>query len=149
MYKYRFGEEAPERRSIDQLRGIEGARVRSMYQLLAKKYKVPWENRRYDPHEWNNADPINRTLSAANHALYGICKRQFWLPAMRPQSASFILANLSRSCTILVISSSSRPWFLLLFRSSVLAAKISSRCAIEMSGQLSRIAYFEEDNPNY
>jgi CRISPR-associated protein Cas1 len=30
MYAMRFNEEAPSRRSVDQLRGIEGARVREM-----------------------------------------------------------------------------------------------------------------------
>ena len=32
MYALRFGEEPPARRSVDQLRGIEGARVRETYQ---------------------------------------------------------------------------------------------------------------------
>ena len=36
MYELRFGEKSPERRSIEQLRGIEGARVRKMYELLAQ-----------------------------------------------------------------------------------------------------------------
>ena len=40
MYAMRFGEEPPSRRSVEQLRGIEGARVRQTYQLLAKKYGV-------------------------------------------------------------------------------------------------------------
>ncbi|HXF55401.1 MAG TPA: type I-E CRISPR-associated endonuclease Cas1e, partial [Hyphomicrobiaceae bacterium] len=53
MYAMRFKEDAPERRSIDQLRGIEGARVRRMYQILARQYGVPWRGRRYDPSEWD------------------------------------------------------------------------------------------------
>ena len=40
MYKFRFKAEPPARRSIEQLRGIEGVRVRTMYELLAKKYEV-------------------------------------------------------------------------------------------------------------
>lgn len=43
MYAMRFGDEAPARRSIDQLRGIEGARVRETYALLAEKYGVAWK----------------------------------------------------------------------------------------------------------
>ena len=35
MYALRFQEDAPARRSVDQLRGIEGARVREMYKALA------------------------------------------------------------------------------------------------------------------
>ena len=74
MYRRRFGEEPPRKRSVDQLRGIEGARVRALYRLLAKKHGVAWQARRYDPTKWDSADPINKTLSAATHALYGICE---------------------------------------------------------------------------
>ncbi|MBI5572201.1 MAG: CRISPR-associated endonuclease Cas1, partial [Desulfomonile tiedjei] len=42
MYAMRFKEEAPARRSVDQLRGVEGARVRKMYELLARQYGVSW-----------------------------------------------------------------------------------------------------------
>jgi CRISPR-associated protein Cas1 len=37
MYSMRFGEPAPERRSIEQLRGIEGARVKRLYELQAQE----------------------------------------------------------------------------------------------------------------
>lgn len=48
MYALRFGEEPPARRSVDQLRGIEGARVRRIYQLLAQRFGVNWKGRDYD-----------------------------------------------------------------------------------------------------
>jgi len=72
MFELRFGEEAPKRRSVDQLRGIEGARVRQMYKLLAKQYGVQWDGRRYDPKNWDASDLINKCLSAATSCLYGI-----------------------------------------------------------------------------
>ena len=72
MFELRFGEPAPERRSVDQLRGIEGARVRKIYQLMAKQYGVPWKGRRYDPKEWDKADVVNQCLSAATACLYGV-----------------------------------------------------------------------------
>ena len=72
MYAIRFGEEPPQRRSVEQLRGIEGARVREMYKQLAKKYGVEWHARNYDTHEWNAGDLPNRCLSAATACLYGI-----------------------------------------------------------------------------
>jgi CRISPR/Cas system-associated endonuclease Cas1 len=56
MYAIRFGEPAPLRRSIEQLRGIEGARVRAMYQMLARKYGVEWDGRDYDHTDWNKGD---------------------------------------------------------------------------------------------
>ncbi len=72
MYELRFGEKPPERRSIEQLRGIEGARVKKHYEMLAKRYKVKWKGRRYDPKDWEKGDVINQCLSAATACLYGI-----------------------------------------------------------------------------
>lgn len=72
MFELRFGEEAPSRRSVDQLRGIEGARVRKTYQKLAQQYGVEWQGRRYDPKDWEKGDIINQCISAANACLYGV-----------------------------------------------------------------------------
>jgi CRISPR-associated protein Cas1 len=41
MYELRFQEPPPEHRSIEQLRGIEGVRVRETYKLLAHQYSQP------------------------------------------------------------------------------------------------------------
>ena len=72
MYEVRFGEKAPARRSVEQLRGIEGARVRETYKLIAKRYGVNWNYRKYDPDNWDAGDIPNRCLSAATSCLYGI-----------------------------------------------------------------------------
>lgn len=72
MFEMRFGEPAPERRSVDQLRGIEGVRVRRMYELLAKHHGVGWKRRNYDRSDWNATDIPNRCLSAATSCLYGL-----------------------------------------------------------------------------
>ena len=72
MYRRRFDEEAPSRRSVDQLRGIEGARVREMYKLLAQRHGVTWNTRNYDRNNWDSADIPNRALSAATACLYGL-----------------------------------------------------------------------------
>jgi CRISPR-associated protein Cas1 len=72
MYALRFGEPAPERRSVDQLRGIEGVRVRETYALLAQRYGVAWRRRDYDPHQWDASDLPNKCLSAATSCLHGL-----------------------------------------------------------------------------
>ena len=72
MYELRFGEKPPERRSVEQLRGIEGARVKKTYDNLSKRHGVPWRGRRYDPTEWDKSDLPNTCLSAATACLYGI-----------------------------------------------------------------------------
>lgn len=73
MYRIRFGELAPKRRSIEQLRGMEGARVRARYKELSQEFGVEWSGRSYDRSDWGGQDPINRAVSAANSCLYGLC----------------------------------------------------------------------------
>lgn len=72
MFELRFGEPAPERRSVQQLRGIEGARVRKIYQTLAKQHGVDWKGRNYDHTNWEKGDVVNRCISAATACLYGV-----------------------------------------------------------------------------
>lgn len=104
MYALRFGEDAPERRSVDQLRGIEGARVRETYRLLAHAHGAQWDGRRYNPHEWETANVVNRCLSAATAALYGITEAAIlaagYAPAIgflhtgKPQSFVYDIADI-------------------------------------------------------
>ncbi len=72
MYEIRFGEPPPERRSIEQLRGIEGARVRKMYMLIASQFGFDWSKRNYNVTDWQSGDLANRCLSTATACLYGI-----------------------------------------------------------------------------
>ncbi len=74
MYAMRFGSDPPARRSVDQLRGIEGARVREMYKQVAKRYGVEWKGRDYDPEKWDSGDIPNRCLSSATACLYGVAE---------------------------------------------------------------------------
>jgi CRISPR-associated protein Cas1 len=104
MYALRFGEEAPARRSVDQLRGIEGVRVRTMYQQLARMHGVEWTTRRYDPAEWDQADAPNRCLSAGTACLYGLSEAAIlaagYAPAIgflhrgKPQSFVYDIADI-------------------------------------------------------
>jgi CRISPR-associated protein Cas1 len=72
MYRRRFKEDVPERRSVDQLRGLEGVRARETYQSLANQHGVRWSGRKYDTKDWGNSNDINRAISAANAALYAL-----------------------------------------------------------------------------
>lgn len=72
MYALRFGEEPPSNRSVIQLRGIEGVRVRETYKRLARKYGVKWKARNYDVENWDDGDVVNRCLSTATSCLYGV-----------------------------------------------------------------------------
>ena len=85
MYAQRFGETAPERRSVDQLRGMEGVRVRETYKRLAAEHGVDWQGRRYDAKAWRAADVPNQCLSAANACLYGLAEAAILAAGYAPQ----------------------------------------------------------------
>lgn len=72
MFEMRFGEKPPERRSVNQLRGIEGIRVKKLYELMAKQYGVKWRGRRYDPKDWSAGDVANKCISSATSCIYGV-----------------------------------------------------------------------------
>ncbi len=74
MFQYRFKEDLPSDLSVNQLRGLEGVRVRGRYQELAEETGVAWYGRRYDPGNWSAADLPNRCLSSATSCLYGIAE---------------------------------------------------------------------------
>src|SRR3989338_3380504 len=114
MYLMRFGEEPPARRSIEQLRGIEGARVRKMYQLIARRYSVDWNFRNYDYQKWESGDIPNRCLSAATACLYGVCEAAIlaagYAPAIgfihtgKPQSFVYDVADIFKFDTVVPVA---------------------------------------------
>ncbi|WP_085875133.1 type I-E CRISPR-associated endonuclease Cas1e [Peptoniphilus vaginalis] len=73
MYQIRFPGEDVMKLTMQQLRGREGARIRNLYRQEAKRYDVDWTKRDYDPNNFEGGTPVNKALSAANVALYGIC----------------------------------------------------------------------------
>jgi CRISPR-associated protein Cas1 len=73
MYAYRFDERIEKGDSISVLRGKEGARMKAKYLEMSEKYDVAWSGRSYDRKNWENQNPVNKALSSANLALYGIC----------------------------------------------------------------------------
>lgn len=114
MYEIRFGEPAPAKRSVDQLRGIEGARVRKMYKLLAAKFGLEWKRRRYDPNNWDDADLLNRCLSSATACLYGVTEAAIlaagYAPAIgfihsgKPLSFVYDIADLMKFDTVVPVA---------------------------------------------
>ena len=64
LYAWRLGRVLPHR-NLDVLRGIEGARMKTLYRTVAGQYGIDWKGRRYD-----RADPAAADLpnQAINHA---------------------------------------------------------------------------------
>ena len=64
MYALRLGEVLPHR-DLDTLRGIEGARVKNFYKLMADKHGIRWQGRHYDRAHPDATDLPNQAI---NHA---------------------------------------------------------------------------------
>lgn len=114
MYEMRFKEKPPEKRSIEQLRGIEAVRVRKMYELFARQYGVKWVCRNYDYDEWESGDVPNRCLSSATACLYGITEAAIlaagYAPAVgfihtgKPQSFVYDIADFFKFETVVPVA---------------------------------------------
>lgn len=114
MFELRFKEKAPERRSVQQLQGIEGARVKSLYSMFAKQYGVKWKGRKYDPKDWNKGDEINKCLSSATACLYGVTEAAIlaagYAPAVgfihtgKPKSFVYDIADIYKMDTVVPIA---------------------------------------------
>ena len=74
LYQLRFPQKLEPGLTLRQIRGMEGVRVREAYSGASRETGVPWSGRSYRRDRWDNADPVNRALSAANSCLYGICQ---------------------------------------------------------------------------
>lgn len=70
MYALRLGEVLPHR-DVAVLRGIEGARVKALYRLLAERHGIPWQGRRYDRSDPQAADLPNQAINHAASAVEG------------------------------------------------------------------------------
>jgi len=114
MYALRFREEPPAKRSVEQLRGIEGARVRKLYEIMARQYRVDWKHRNYDAEDWGSGDVANRCLSSATACLYGICEAAVlaagYAPAIgfihtgKPQSFVYDIADVFKFDTVVPVA---------------------------------------------
>ncbi|MET9105643.1 type I-E CRISPR-associated endonuclease Cas1e [Streptomyces zhihengii] len=73
MYQMRFHDaDLPTTITLDQLRGMEGQRMKALYKILADQHGIGRFRRNYRPDQWQAQDPVNLALSSANTCLYGI-----------------------------------------------------------------------------
>ena len=72
MYQMRFPGEDTSGLTMQQLRGREGARIRSVYRTLSNETGIAWSGRAYDPDAYEEGSEINQALSAAHACLYGV-----------------------------------------------------------------------------
>lgn len=72
MYARRFPDAELTGKALKEMMGMEGQRVRSLYQRKAEQYQVGWKGRGFTPGKFEASDITNQVLTASNAALYGI-----------------------------------------------------------------------------
>lgn len=72
MMRKRFPNAVLENKSLAELKGMEGIRVKDLYEKKAQQYNVGWKGRKYTPGKFELSDITNKILTASNHALYSL-----------------------------------------------------------------------------
>ncbi|WP_097460235.1 type I-E CRISPR-associated endonuclease Cas1e [Mangrovitalea sediminis] len=72
MFARRFPDADLVGKTLKEMMGMEGHRVRALYQTKAEEYQVGWKGRNFTPGKFALSDLTNQVLTAANAALYGI-----------------------------------------------------------------------------
>lgn len=72
MFARRFPDADFEGKTLQSMMGMEGNRVRALYQSKAEEYGVGWKGRQFTPGKFEISDTTNQVLTSTNAALYGI-----------------------------------------------------------------------------
>lgn len=72
MFQKRFPDQDLEGKTLPEMMGMEGVRVRSLYKRKSEKYGVEWVRRNYIPGASEKSDFVNRSLTFTNSLLYSI-----------------------------------------------------------------------------
>lgn len=84
MYAWRLGEILPDD-EITVLRGIEGARMKTLYKRLAEQFGIPWHGRLYDRSQPDAADSPNQAINHAATAVLGLAQLAVTVSGAIPQ----------------------------------------------------------------
>lgn len=72
MFARRFPDADLKDKTLQEMMGMEGHRVRALYQAKAEQYQVGWKGRSFTPGKFETSDLTNQILTSTNAALYGI-----------------------------------------------------------------------------
>lgn len=123
MYEYRFGDLLPDyARDLASLRGIEGKRIKKVYEGLGRQYGVKWNGRRFDRNNPEDDDTINKAINHSTTATYAAAQIAVAVTGTIPQ-LGFIHESSGRAFALDIAD---------LFRSSV-SLPIAFQAAKQMS----------------
>jgi CRISPR-associated protein Cas1 len=72
MFAKRFPEADLAGKTLNEMMGMEGYRVRGLYEQKGQEYGVGWKGRSFTPGKFELGDITNQVLTSSNAALYGI-----------------------------------------------------------------------------
>jgi CRISP-associated protein Cas1 len=72
MYARRFPLADLAGKNLKEMMGMEGYRVRALYEQKAEQYQVGWKGRNYEQGKFEIGDITNQILTSTNAALYGV-----------------------------------------------------------------------------
>src|SRR5699024_6332845 len=72
FFAHRFPDADLTGKSLEEMMGMEGHRVRSLYLQKAEQYQVGWKGRKFTPGKFEASDITNQIITSTNAALYGI-----------------------------------------------------------------------------
>jgi CRISPR-associated protein Cas1 len=72
MFSKRFPDVDVSAKNLKELMGMEGSRVKKLYEEKANEYGVGWQGRRHTPGNFKMGTTTNKLLTAYNQSLYGI-----------------------------------------------------------------------------
>ena len=84
MYGMRFKDMKADGLTVEQMRGIEGLRMKEIYLKYATKNGVPWDGRKYNPGKFSEQSKVNQLLTVGNQLLYNICRAAIYTLGYSP-----------------------------------------------------------------
>ena len=114
MYDMRFGEPAPQRRSVDQLRGIEGARVKRLYEVDGAATRRQVEGTTLRPRQLaccglgqplpQSGDGVSIRTGRSGHSAAGYAPAIGFLHTGKPQSFVYDVADVFKFDTVVPVA---------------------------------------------
>ncbi|MCR5260001.1 MAG: type I-E CRISPR-associated endonuclease Cas1e [Desulfovibrio sp.] len=72
FFAKRFPDVDLTNKTLQEMMGMEGLRIKKFYEEKARQYQVGWKGRVFTPGKFELSDVTNQILTASNAALYGI-----------------------------------------------------------------------------
>lgn len=72
MFAKRFPEADLTGKNLKEMMGMEGYRVRALYEQKGQEYGVGWKGRNFTPGKFEMGDITNQVMTSSNSALYSI-----------------------------------------------------------------------------